>query len=94
MDKEKIKKIVTIFNQMATLERTKELVETSTVLCFTTMDRTAEDTVSIEFRQYLSGGESATNKILHDAREKMVDYLSGKIEQLSKEIDKIIEEND
>ena len=95
MDRDSVREITRISNQLDSLERTLELVKTSTVLCFTTMDRSAEDTVSIEFKHSLSEeeGESDMNRILHNAKEGMVEYLSAKIDELNDKIDKIIAEN-
>jgi galactokinase/mevalonate kinase-like predicted kinase len=95
MDRDSVREIARISNQLDSLERTLELVRTSTVLCFTTMDRSAEDTVSIEFKHSLSEeeGESDMNRILWKAKEGMAEYLSGKIDELNGKIDKILDEN-
>ena len=91
MDKETRQAIARLSQKIDGLETTKELIKTSTVLCFTTMDRSADETVSIEFVE--NGLNSLTNGIIRDARIRMVEHLDGKICELETEIDKLIEKN-
>ena len=51
MEKEERQKIAAISGQIDSLEATLNLIQTSNVLCFTTMDRGADETVSIEFNE-------------------------------------------
>jgi hypothetical protein len=94
MEKEDRQKIAKISQQIDNLAATRDLITTSNVLCFTTMDRSAEETVSIEFEV---GDENVvntfTNGIIRDARIKMIEYLDSKIYALDKEIDKIIKKS-
>ena len=86
MDKETRKAIATYSQQIDGLEKTRELIETSNVLCFTTMDRGPEETVTIEFD---GDNPSGTNSIFENAREGMLDYIDTKIEYLERKIDEL-----
>ena len=77
MDKETRQAIARLSQKIDGLETTKELIKTSTVLCFTTMDRSADETVSIEFVE--NGLNSLTNGIIRDARIRMVEHLDGNL---------------
>ena len=87
MDRRKRQEISQISREIDLLENTLELVKTSTVLCFTTMDRSAEETVSVEFQSIFDGGNPEKNKILLESKKMMTDYLTEKIEELEKKID-------
>lgn len=84
MEKETRQKIANLSNQIDSLEATIDLIKTSNVLCFTTMDRSAEETVSIEF---VDNDQNGTNSIITNARNNMVTFLTNKIEALEKSID-------
>lgn len=84
MEKEVRQKIANLSNQIDSLEATIELIKTSNVLCFTTMDRSADETVSIEFTDNDSSG---TNGIITGARDAMVAYLTNKISMMEKTLD-------
>jgi prefoldin subunit 5 len=87
MDKETRQGISRYSQQIDNLEATMELIKTSTVLCFTTMDRSPEETVSIEFTE----GTEGTNWIIQESIDAMVAYLTDKIADLEEKIDKLIE---
>ena len=87
MEKETRKAIAAYSQQIDALEKTRELIETSNVLCFTTMDRGPEETVTIEFD---SDNPSGTNSIFVNAEESMLDYLDAKIEHLERKIDELL----
>lgn len=90
MEKEERQKIAAISGQIDSLEATLNLIQTSNVLCFTTMDRGADETVSIEFNEDDSGG---TNQIFKHARDEMVEYIQGKIDELEKSLDFVIKKD-
>lgn len=95
MDKDirdNIRKTITRYsNEIDNLEMTKKLIQTSNVLCFTTMDRSPEETVSIEFSEHnADGSKMETNGVIKSARDAMVQYLDSKISELNEKIDKII----
>ena len=94
MKKETRQKIASISGKIDSLERTRELIKTSNVLCFTTMDRGPEDTVSVEFvDDQPNDGQMEINGLIVVAKQKMLDYLGEKIASLNEEIDKITEKD-
>lgn len=94
MDKKTRRAIANYSEQIDKLEVTRELIKTSDVLCFTTMERGPEQTVSIEFvTDKPTDGQMEINGFIVTAKQKMMDYIDGKIEELNKEIDKITAEN-
>jgi hypothetical protein len=94
MKKETRQKIANISGKIDSLERTRELIKTSNVLCFTTMDRGPEETVSIEFvDDKPNDGQMEINGLIVVAKQKMLDYLGEKIASLNEEIDKIAEKD-
>lgn len=85
------KKIASLSESIDRLETTVELIRTSNVLCFTTMDRGPEETVSIEFTEpNPDGSKLATNSIIKEARNKMISYLQEKIRKNEESIKTII----
>ena len=81
--------------QIDGLEVTRDLIKTSNVLCFTTIDRTPEETVSIEFTNTDPDDRAAqTNAIINAARDGMVKYIEERITDLNEKIDKIFTEKD
>ena len=93
MDKETRKIIIETFQQVEGLEKTKELIESSNVLCFTTMDRGPEETVTIEYdpvKDIKDGKMSPTNEVFLHARCGMTNYIDMKIEELNEKIDKLL----
>ena len=92
--KEEVRKaIAECSQQIDNLESTRNLISTSNVLCFTTMDRGPEETVSIEFVDYPTAKDVAINVVIKTARDAMVEYINGKIRQLNEKIDKILDES-
>ena len=89
MKKETRQEISRCSQQIDNLEATIELIKTSTVLCFTTMDRGPEETVSIESVTSPTGEMRDTNIIISDAKESMIKYLEWKISELEEKIDEI-----
>ena len=92
--KEEVRKaIAECSQQIDNLERTRNLISTSNVLCFTTMDRGPEETVSIEFvEKPETRKDVAINVAINLAKDGMVEYINSKIRQLNERIDKIAEE--
>lgn len=85
------KKIASLSRSIDELEMTVELIRSSNVLCFTTMDRGPEETVSIEFTEpNPDGSKLATNSIIKEARNKMISYLQEKIKKNEESIKTII----
>ena len=89
MDKETRQKIAELSREIDGLNTTLELVKTSNVLCFTTMDRSVEDTVTLEFKAF--DGENVKNRIFAEAQGSTIKYLELKIEEKEKMIDSLIE---
>ena len=84
MEKEVRQKIAAISAQIDSLEATLELVRTSNVLCFTTIERNAEETVSIEFNDDNMNG---ANQVCKHAKDEMIQYMESKIADLEKSLD-------
>jgi hypothetical protein len=84
MEKEVRQKIAATSRQIDSLEATLELIKTSNVLCFTTMSRNADETVSIEFTENNTNG---ANMVFKHARDEMVQYMESKIAELEKSLD-------
>ena len=92
MKRETRKRIANLSQKIDNIEATRKLISTSNVLCFTTMDRGADETVTIEFTEHdPDGSYITTNTIFKRAKEDMALYLDGKIKKLEKAIDEIIE---
>ena len=91
--KEEVRKaIAECSQQIDNLERTRDLISTSNVLCFTTMDRGPEETVSIEFvKNPDTSKDVVINDVICSARGGMVEYINNKIKQLNDKIDRIAE---
>ena len=89
MDKETRQGISRYSQQIDNLETTIELIKTSTVLCFTTMDRSPEETVSIEF----TAGAKDTNWIIQESIDAMIAYLTDKIADLEEKINELLEKD-
>ena len=92
--KEEVRKaIAERSQQIDNLERTRNLISTSNVLCFTTMDRGPEETVSIELVENPETRKDvAINVAIKQAKDGMVEYINSKIKQLNEKIDKILDE--
>ena len=89
MDKETRQGISRYSQQIDNLETTMKLIKTSTVLCFTTMDRSPEETVSIEFTE----GDKGKNWIIQESIDAMVAYLMDKIDDLEEKINELLEKD-
>ena len=85
------KTIARLSTTVDNLNATIELIRTSNVLCFTTMDRGPEETVSIEFTESNpDGSKMVTNSIIKEARDKMILYLQEKIKKNEESIETIM----
>ena len=89
MEKDIRQKIAKLSGEIDALEQTLNLVKSSNVLCFTTMERRADETVTLEFNGI--GGQQVVNEIFTSAQANTIRYLEGKIKDKEREIDDLLE---
>ena len=89
MDKEIRQSIAELSREIDTFEQTLNLVKSSNVLCFTTMERNADETVTLEFNGL--DGDNPVNEIFTTAQANTIRYLDSKIKEREREIDSLLE---
>ena len=89
MDKEIRQSIAELSREIDTFEQTLNLVKSSNVLCFTTMERKADETVTLEFNGL--DGDNPVNEIFTTAQANTIRYLDSKIKEREREIDNLLE---
>jgi hypothetical protein len=89
MDKEIRQSIAELSREIDAFEQTLNLVKSSNVLCFTTMERKADETVTLEFNGL--DGDNPVNEIFTTAQANTIRYLDSKIKEREREIDNLLE---